>query len=103
MNKVIRRALGGAVVVVGVGGLVAAAALAGIPPPPSEAGCPKGGNWNLRPLDATIEADQGNFHDQNGDGFICQFSNPNNNPSGFPDWVVKDNTKKQSENGLTPP
>ena len=50
-------------------------------------------------LSDTIEEDQGNFHDQNGDGLICQFSNPN--PS-FPDWIVKDNTEKQSEE-LTPP
>ena len=56
--------------------------------------CPPGGNWELVPLSATMpEYDAGNFFDQNGDGYVCMFSNPNKNASGIPDWIVKDNVK----------
>jgi hypothetical protein len=52
------------------------------------------GNWEEVALDETLPQDQGNFHDQNSDGAVCKFSNPNKNPSEFPDWIVKDNTNK---------
>lgn len=96
MNKLKIRALGAAVVVGGFGGLIAAGALAGTaPPPPGTSVCPKGGDWDLVTLAETIpEVDNGNFHDQNDDGYVCKFSNPNNNPGDVPEWIVKDNTKK---------
>ena len=35
-------------------------------------GCPSGDGWSLVGLDETLDIDVGNFHDQNGDGFVCQ-------------------------------
>jgi hypothetical protein len=60
---------------------------------PPIGGCPSGDGWNLVPIEFTIAEDVGNFHDQNGDGWVCQRDNPGlsfTNP--FTVWTVTDNT-----------
>ena len=57
--------------------------------------CPAGDSWSLVELGATIDGiDVGNFHDQNGDGYVCVRVNQGQTKKngGFPSWVVKDNT-----------
>lgn len=69
-------------------------------PAPAEAapvgGCPTGDGWNLTLLAFTLPdgIDVGNFHDQNGDGWICYRVNKGQTKknNGFPSWTVKDNT-----------
>jgi hypothetical protein len=56
-------------------------------------GCPPGGGWRLVELGDTLPVDVGNFHDQNGDGFVCQRDNPGlSKRNGETTWTVKDNT-----------
>jgi hypothetical protein len=58
-------------------------------------GCPSGDGWDLRPLASTLPEtfDNGNFHDQNGDGWICrQINEGQSNKHGEQSWTVKDNT-----------
>jgi len=55
-------------------------------------GCPKSGGWFLVIESATIickapPCDVGNFHDQNGDGYICAKESPGRVGA----WVVRDN------------
>ena len=62
-----------------------------------QGGCPDGGGWFLGPADLIIEdIDNGNFHDQNGDGLVCANVNKGQSKklggeSGV-SWTVKDNT-----------
>lgn len=61
-------------------------------------GCPPGGGWELRTVGSTLPkstggVDVGNFHDQNGDGWICRRVNPGTSKvNGSESWTVKDNT-----------
>lgn len=60
---------------------------------PPVGGCPTGGGWRLAPLGITLPIDVGNFHDQNGDGWICFRVNPGQTTkNNFQSWTVKDNT-----------
>lgn len=95
-----KRVLGAALAIGSIGVLIAAGASAGAVP---AGGCPKGGHWDGAFLASTDPAlDVGNFHDQNDDGSVCQFSNPNKNKGndGHPAWVVKDNTKPLEPNNV---
>jgi hypothetical protein len=64
-------------------------------------GCPRGGGWNLVPLSDTLPRDVGNFHDQNGDGFVCQRDNPGLSKHDGTTWTVKDNTNPFPPSGTT--
>ena len=58
-------------------------------------GCPRGGGWNLVPIDFTLPngIDVGNFHDQNGDGYVCfRVNKGQSEKNGSESWTVKDNT-----------
>jgi len=60
-------------------------------------GCPSGGSWFLEPISNAIPAlDNGNFGDQNGDGWGCAFIvNPGQTAKhGEDSWTWKDNTNK---------
>jgi hypothetical protein len=53
---------------------------------PPTGGCPRGGDWFLVPISATIPGfDRGNFHDQNGDQQLCARSHKDGS------WTLKDN------------
>jgi hypothetical protein len=68
----------GAILLLGAGTAAAA---------PPTGGCPSGGDWSLVPIEFTIPGfDKGNFHDQNGDGYVCQKSHKDGS------WTLKDNT-----------
>ena len=54
---------------------------------PPNGGCPSGGGWSLVYTWEIIPGlDKGNFHDQNGDGLVCQKWHKDGS------WTVKDNT-----------
>lgn len=57
-------------------------------------GCPQGDQWTLAPVAAVIdEIDNGNFADQNGDGFGCFRENKGQTKKhGASSWTWKDNT-----------
>ncbi|MEX1343971.1 MAG: hypothetical protein AB1Z63_04795 [Candidatus Limnocylindrales bacterium] len=61
-------------------------------------GCPTGDGWSLVPIAFVIpDWDNGNYKDQNGDGWICFKSNPGLNPEPFPVRTWKDNTQPIEE------
>jgi hypothetical protein len=71
-------AFSGAILLVGAGTAAA---------DPPTGGCPSGGDWSLVSVQATIPGlDHGNFHDQNGDGYVCQKWHKDGS------WTLKDNT-----------
>ena len=87
------------VAIAGIGISVATAGSAGAVPPLG--GCPPGSpnqvvGWfpPARLADVDPALDVGNFHDQNGDGFICLRINPGLTKKHRPPraWTVKDNT-----------
>jgi hypothetical protein len=55
-------------------------------------GCPRGDNWHLLSTDLVIpQIDDGNYSDQNGDGYACaRFPRGNIKHDGG--WTWKDNT-----------
>ncbi len=57
-------------------------------------GCPQGGGFFLLPADFIIdELDNGNFHDQNGDGLVCvKVNKGQTEKNGNISFTVKDNT-----------
>jgi hypothetical protein len=60
-------------------------------------GCPTGGSWFLTPVAFALpDLDNGNFGDQNGDGWGCAFIvNPGQTAKhGVGSWTWKDNTNK---------
>jgi len=69
-----------------------------IPSPVSAAndpgGCPQGGGFFLLPTRFIIdELDNGNFHDQNGDGLVCvKVNKGQTEKNGNISFTVKDNT-----------
>ena len=81
-------------------GLVAATAfaLAGVGTPAmaanDNAGCPTGGGWSLGQVEYVLEAtDNGNYADQNGDGWVCAKLNKGQSPKyGAMSFTYKDNT-----------
>lgn len=67
--------------------MASSAAMACVP------GCPPGDGWDLVRLSETIDLDVGNFHDQNGDGYVCRKINPGLSAKNESEtWTVKDNT-----------
>ncbi len=57
--------------------------------------CPKGGDWHLLPVAAAIPAvDNGDYSDQNGDGWGCFRINKGQTDKhgGFESFTWKDNT-----------
>jgi len=57
-------------------------------------GCPAGGGWNLGQASGIIPTiGNGNFHDQNGDGWICYRWNKGQSKKALqPAATIKDNT-----------
>ena len=80
-----------------LGGTACAAGLifAGSMAPASAAGgCPTGGDWNLATTFSVLESvDNGNYADQNGDGFICYKINKGQTKvNDYSSWTWKDNS-----------
>ena len=59
-------------------------------------GCPTGDSWRLELISDVIpEVDNGNFGDQNGDGWGCARTNEGQSAKHeFESWTWKDNTNK---------
>ena len=92
-----RLRIAGAVLLAGVAVAVAAGDARADPAP---GGCPTGDGWFFQPLaDHDPALDVGNFHDQNGDEFVCVRINRGHSKKAPPTaWTVKDNTNPlQSE------
>ena len=63
-------------------------------------GCPTGDGWVLDEIIFVIDAvDNGNFEDQNGDGWACYRINKGQTAKhdGFPSFTWKDNTNPLPE------
>jgi hypothetical protein len=80
----------------GVATLALAAAFAAPVAAAPVGGCPTGDDWRLEPISNVIpEVDNGNYGDQNGDGFGCARTNSGQSSKHeFESWTWKDNTNK---------
>jgi hypothetical protein len=62
-------------------------------------GCPTGDSWRLEPIAAVIpELDNGDYTDENGDGWGCAFTNRGQSMKHeSSSWTWKDNTNPLPE------